>query len=161
MAEAVRGPLADYHRSQGATLAEYHGAVVPARFSDPVAEHRAVRKASGILDFSFRAKLTLSGEDRVRFLNGMVTNDVKDQHPRRDDENTCNRAHHERSDRRHRVAARRDANQTRKRPIEGHRNIGVLEPDPACDYRREGTTCGGKVRDEGHSREGSAVHRSR
>ena len=81
MAEAVRGPLADYHRSQGATLAEYHGAVVPARFSDPVAEHRAVRKASGILDFSFRAKLALSGEDRVRFLNGMVTNDVKGLQP--------------------------------------------------------------------------------
>ena len=81
MAEAVRGPLADYHRSKGATLAEYHGAVVPARYSDPVAEHRAVRKASGILDFSFRAKLAMRGEDRVRFLNGMVTNEVKDLPP--------------------------------------------------------------------------------
>jgi len=77
MSEARRSPLADYHVSQGATLAAYHGGLVPARFTDPRAEHRAVREAAGLFDFSFRAKFAVAGADRVRFLHGMVSNDVK------------------------------------------------------------------------------------
>ncbi|MGD1156760.1 MAG: aminomethyltransferase family protein [Terriglobia bacterium] len=77
MTESRRTPLADYHVSQGATLAEYHGAIIPARFTDPTAEHRAVRGASGLLDFSFRAKFRLKGRDNARFLQRLVSNDVK------------------------------------------------------------------------------------
>ena len=69
--------LADDHRRRGATLAAYHGAEVPLRFGDAPAEHRAVRTAAGLFDFSFRAKFTLSGEHRVRFLHRIVSNDVK------------------------------------------------------------------------------------
>ena len=76
MADPFRSPLADYHASQGATLGEYRGAWVPARFSDPKTEHEAVRKASGLFDFSFRVKIAVKGEDRERFMQGMVTNDV-------------------------------------------------------------------------------------
>jgi aminomethyltransferase len=81
MSDPSRSPLADYHQSQGATLGEYHGAIVPVRFSNPRAEHEAVRTAAGLFDFSFRAKFVLKGEDRVRFLQGMVTNDVKKLSP--------------------------------------------------------------------------------
>jgi aminomethyltransferase len=70
-------PLAGYHRSQGATLGEYHGALVPSRFSDPVAEHQAVRQASGLFDFSFRDKFAMKGRDHAKFLHRMVSNDVK------------------------------------------------------------------------------------
>ncbi len=76
MPEALRSPLADFHLSQGATLAEYHGVAVPARFSDPAAEHHAVRKAAGLFDFSFRAKFAVKGQDRARFLHRIVSNDV-------------------------------------------------------------------------------------
>ena len=77
MAETVRSPLADYHLSQGAVLADYHGGLVPARFSGVGDETRAVRSAAGLFDFSFRAKFAMAGADRVRFLQGMVSNDVK------------------------------------------------------------------------------------
>ena len=70
-------PLAEYHVSQGATLAEYHGAMVPARFTDPAAENRAVRTASGLFDFSFRAKFRMKGRDHARLLQRLVSNDVK------------------------------------------------------------------------------------
>jgi glycine cleavage system T protein len=70
-------PLADYHRSQGATLGEYHGALVPARFTDSAAESRAVRAASGLFDFSFRAKFLMKGRDHARLLQRLVSNDVK------------------------------------------------------------------------------------
>ncbi len=81
MSEAARSPLADDHLSQGASLGPYRGVVVPARFSDPKLEHQAVRHAAGLFDFSFRAKLALKGEDRGRFLQGMVTNDVEKLKP--------------------------------------------------------------------------------
>ena len=81
MPEAVRSPLADYHVSQGASLVEHHGAIVPARFSNPREEHVAVRQAAGLFDFSHRRKLVMTGEHRVRFLQGMVTNDVKNLTP--------------------------------------------------------------------------------
>jgi glycine cleavage system T protein len=81
MPEVVRSPLAEYHVSQGATLGEYRGAIVPARFSAPGTEHEAVRKAAGLFDFSFRAKLAVKGEDRASFLQGLVTNDVQTLEP--------------------------------------------------------------------------------
>jgi len=76
MPSPPKTPLADYHASQRATLGQYHGAIVPTRFSDPVAEHRAVRAASGLFDFSFRAKFAVKGRDHARFLQRVVSNDV-------------------------------------------------------------------------------------
>lgn len=77
MPQPVRSPLADYHASQGAVLREYRGALVAARFTDPIAEHRAVREAAGLFDFSFRAKFAVKGEDGQKFLNRIVSNDIK------------------------------------------------------------------------------------
>jgi glycine cleavage system T protein len=74
-------PLADYHVAQGATLAEYHGAMVPARFTDSATEHRAVRTASGLFDFSFRAKFRMKGRDHARLLQRLLSNDVKKLSP--------------------------------------------------------------------------------
>jgi glycine cleavage system T protein len=81
MTDPIRSPLADYHLSQGATLGEYHGAIVPARFSNFRDEHQAVRTAAGLFDFSFRAKFAMKGRDRVRFLHRIVSNDVKSLEP--------------------------------------------------------------------------------
>src|SRR5574340_726916 len=76
-ADLMRSPLADYHVSQGATLAEYHGALVPSQFTNPIQEHLAVRAASGVFDFSFRAKFALTGRDAAKFLHRIVSNDIK------------------------------------------------------------------------------------
>jgi glycine cleavage system T protein len=73
----ITSPLNDYHVSQGATLGEYHGAMVPARFTDAAAENLAVRTASGLFDFSFRAKFRLKGRDHAKLLQRLVSNDVK------------------------------------------------------------------------------------
>ncbi len=81
MTELLRSPLADFHASQGAELGPYHGAVVPTRFTDPRAEHLAVRGASGLLDLSFRACFAMRGRDAVKFLHRMVSNDVQGLEP--------------------------------------------------------------------------------
>ena len=61
-----------------ARLGEYRGVATPARFTDPQAEFEALRKGCGVYDLGFRAKISLTGSDRVRWLNGMVTNNVRD-----------------------------------------------------------------------------------
>jgi len=72
-----RTRLYDVEHAAGATFGQWFGWEVPRRFSDPVAEHRAVRVGIGLTDQSYRGILEVSGKDRVRFLNGMVTNDVR------------------------------------------------------------------------------------
>jgi len=62
----------------GAASGEYRGASTAARFGDPQAEFSALRGGCGVYDLGFRAKIALTGGDRVRWLNGMVTNNIRD-----------------------------------------------------------------------------------
>jgi folate-binding protein YgfZ len=59
-------------------VSEYRGATTAARFGDPQAEYAVLRGGCGVYDLGFRAKIALTGGDRVRWLNGMVTNNVRD-----------------------------------------------------------------------------------
>jgi folate-binding protein YgfZ len=60
------------------TVGEYRGATTAARFSDPQAELVALRNGCGVYDLGYRAQISVSGGDRVRWLNGMVTNNIRD-----------------------------------------------------------------------------------
>jgi glycine cleavage system T protein len=80
MPEPGHSPL-EAHVAQAGPLVAYHGALLPAWYSDWIAEHHAVRNAAGLFDFSFRSKFSARGSDRVRFLQGMVSNDVKVLNP--------------------------------------------------------------------------------
>jgi folate-binding protein YgfZ len=40
-------------------------------------EYLALREGAAVLDFSARGKIAFTGEDRVRWLHGMVSNDIK------------------------------------------------------------------------------------
>jgi folate-binding protein YgfZ len=73
--------LHEFHHSLGARFAEVHGLEVVAHYGEPEAEHAALRGSVGVLDLSFRSRLCLTGQDRVRFLHGQVTNSVKDLQP--------------------------------------------------------------------------------
>jgi len=66
-----------FHHRLGAQFVEFNGAEAVGHYGDPLAEHAALRNSAGVLDLSFRGQLCLTGADRVRFLNGQVTNDVK------------------------------------------------------------------------------------
>jgi folate-binding protein YgfZ len=68
---------------QGTRLGGYRGAETPAGFGDPASEFRALLSRVGIFDMSWQAKLLISGQDRVRWTNGMVTNNVRDLEPGR------------------------------------------------------------------------------
>ena len=74
-------PLSSWHRAHGATLINDRGIELPERFSVPQQEYQAVRERAGLLDLSFRAQVCMTGEDRVSFLQGMISNDVKGLQP--------------------------------------------------------------------------------
>jgi glycine cleavage system T protein len=76
-----RSTLHAIERTAGAVFGEWFGWELPARFADPTVEHRTVRNSVGLIDLSYRGILELTGKDRARFLNGLVTNDVKSLKP--------------------------------------------------------------------------------
>jgi aminomethyltransferase len=79
----TRTTLSEHLAARGARLGEYGGAETAAAFGDPKAEFAALRSACGVFDLGWRAKLDVTGEDRVRWMNGMVTGNVRDLAPNR------------------------------------------------------------------------------
>jgi folate-binding protein YgfZ len=77
----ARSALYEKLTAAGARLGEYAGAETALAFSSPRAEYAALRSACGIYDLGWRAKIVVSGKDRTRWLNGMVTNNVRDLAP--------------------------------------------------------------------------------
>jgi folate-binding protein YgfZ len=69
--------LHEFHQRLGAQFSELNGAEMVADYGDWPAEYRALREAAAIMDLSFRGRICLLGNDRVRFLHGQVTNDIK------------------------------------------------------------------------------------
>jgi len=74
----TRTTLSEHLAARGARLGEYAGAETASSFGDPQAEFAALRSTSGVFDLGWRAKLAATGEDRVRWMNGMVTGNVRD-----------------------------------------------------------------------------------
>jgi folate-binding protein YgfZ len=74
----VRTALYDKLTVSGARFGEYRGAETPAAFTDTQSEIRALRSGCGLYDLGWQARMTVTGEDRQRWLNGMVTNNVRD-----------------------------------------------------------------------------------
>jgi len=65
----------------GANPSEHSPATATPDFGDVRAEFQALLSGCGVYDLSWRAKIVVTGGDRVRWLNGMVTNNVRDLAP--------------------------------------------------------------------------------
>jgi len=70
-----------WHLRKGARLEEWSGATVVSVYENAALEYEFLRRTAGIVDLSFRSRLLVRGGDRVRFLHGQVTNDVKSLRP--------------------------------------------------------------------------------
>jgi folate-binding protein YgfZ len=62
----------------GANPSERSGATTAPDFGDARAEFQTLLSGCGLYDLSARAKIAVTGSDRVRWLNGMATNNVRD-----------------------------------------------------------------------------------
>ena len=69
--------MRDFHQSLDAKFSSVNEAEVVVDYGDVRGEHAALLETAGVFDLSFRGRICLTGNDRVRFLHGQVTNDVK------------------------------------------------------------------------------------
>jgi folate-binding protein YgfZ len=75
---AIETPLATLHKSTGATMATWFGSDSPDHWTDLRVEEEFARKSVALIDKNYRAYLSFSGPDRVRYLNAILTNNIKD-----------------------------------------------------------------------------------
>ncbi len=64
-------------------MGSYRGGETPSTFGDPAGEFAALLNGAALFDLSWQAKLLIGGKDRTRWLNGMITNNVRDLVPGR------------------------------------------------------------------------------
>jgi folate-binding protein YgfZ len=77
-ATALTTPLAAAHAAAGAKMGVWFGCALPDYFGDAAAEYRSARDTVALIDKNYRAYLSFTGPDRVRYLNAILTNNVKD-----------------------------------------------------------------------------------
>jgi len=63
--------------SLAAPLASYHGVLTPQQFDAEEAETRALLQSAAVHDLGWLRRIAVRGEDRFRWLSGMVTNAVE------------------------------------------------------------------------------------
>lgn len=74
---ALDTPLAAIHRDAGAKLGVWFGCTLPSEFADWRSEYAFARNSAALIDKNYRAYLSLTGPDRVRYLNAILTNNIK------------------------------------------------------------------------------------
>jgi folate-binding protein YgfZ len=75
---ALATPLAAIHLRAGAKMGVWFGCALPDDFGDVAKEFRHARESVALIDKNYRAYLAFTGPDRVRYLNAILTNNVKD-----------------------------------------------------------------------------------
>jgi folate-binding protein YgfZ len=71
-------PLAALQQRAGAKLGAWFGCTLPDDFGDWRQEFRFAHETVALIDKNYRCYLTFTGPDRVRYLNAILTNNIKD-----------------------------------------------------------------------------------
>ena len=77
----IETPLKSEHEKLGAKFAEYFGCALPANYGDAQREYKLARESVALIDKNYRAVLSFTGTDRVRYLNAMLTGNIRDLVP--------------------------------------------------------------------------------
>src|SRR5215469_4440669 len=77
---AVPTPLASQIASgvKSPKLIDFHATMTPQAFDAPAEETEALARGAAVHDLGWMRRVSVRGEDRSRWLSGMVTNTVKD-----------------------------------------------------------------------------------
>jgi aminomethyltransferase len=68
--------LHDHHLKLEATFGEAAGWEMPLHYGKAESEHTAVRQGVGIADLSHRGRLSVTGDDRIKWLQSIISNDI-------------------------------------------------------------------------------------
>jgi folate-binding protein YgfZ len=74
----IETPLAGVHRRAGAKTGVWFGCALPDDWGDAREEQRFANESVALIDKNYRAYFTFTGPDRVRYLNAILTNNIKD-----------------------------------------------------------------------------------
>jgi folate-binding protein YgfZ len=77
----IQTPLRALDESAGATFAEYFGCELPARFTNSREEYFYAHNTAAVADKNYRAFFSFTGPDRARYLNAILTNNIRDVQP--------------------------------------------------------------------------------
>ena len=72
-----RSPVHAAHAAVAASFSETDGWELPQHFGDELREYQSVTGGVGALDVCQSGKLSVSGRDRVKYLQGMLSNDIR------------------------------------------------------------------------------------
>jgi folate-binding protein YgfZ len=78
ISKGLETPLAALHSSAGAKMGVWFGCVLPNDFGDAASEYGFANQSVALLDKNYRTYLSFAGPDRVRYLNAILTNNIKD-----------------------------------------------------------------------------------
>lgn len=71
----------DWHQAHGAVFETFFDCEIPSHYGDFQKEYQPIRKSAAVRDVSHFGKIRVTGKDRQRFLNGMLTGDIKKLEP--------------------------------------------------------------------------------
>jgi folate-binding protein YgfZ len=71
-------PLGALRARAGAKMGVWFGCALPDDFGDAAAEYRFAKQSAALIDKNYRMYLSFTGPDRVRYLNAILTNNIKD-----------------------------------------------------------------------------------
>ncbi len=74
-------PFEGVLRSRGAVLGALGDVSVALHYGDPAREIDALRRDAALIDMTWRGVIEVLGRDRIRFIHGMCTNDIKKLQP--------------------------------------------------------------------------------
>jgi aminomethyltransferase len=77
----IETPLAAAHKSAGAKIGVWFGCALPDDFGDWQREFAVAQQSVALIDKNYLAYFAFSGPDRVRYLNAILTNNIKDLQP--------------------------------------------------------------------------------
>jgi folate-binding protein YgfZ len=75
---ALDTPLSATHLRAGAKMGVWFGCSLPDDFGDALREYSYTEERVAAIDKNYRAYLSFTGPDRVRYLNAILTNNIKD-----------------------------------------------------------------------------------
>jgi len=75
---AIETPLRAREASLGAEFATWFGCTMPDRFAPLEIEYRFAHESAALIDKNYRAFIWASGPDRLRYLNAVLTNDIRE-----------------------------------------------------------------------------------
>jgi aminomethyltransferase len=76
MENLKKTPLNKVHRDLGGKMVDFGGWDMPVQYSGVIAEHLRTREHSGLFDVSHMGEFFVEGEDAIKFVNRITTNDV-------------------------------------------------------------------------------------